>query len=198
MFRQSRVIIDVKTFVRTVFVGDKFQDRFSDLFGGASMAQIARRLNIPHATVRNYFGGRMPSPEVLIKIADETNVSLNWLLTGRGEMYIGTRPDEDLGRVIDRRIEAIVEQKLSERFTRQMPVQQLGNADGSGFDVENAVRTLDDPHRVMSEWFAHDGREYPQDFGVIFFQGWESFSLEEKLDAVRDAKKVLDRTLDKP
>jgi hypothetical protein len=47
----------------------------------------------------------------------------------------------------------------------------------------------------MSEWFRHEGREYPQDFGVVFFQGWESFTESEKLDAVRDARKVLDRTL---
>jgi len=32
---------------------------------------------------------------------------------------------------------------------------------------------------------------------VVFFRGWETFTIEEKLDAVRDAKKVLDRTLKK-
>src|SRR5690606_18488924 len=57
-----------------------FQERLSSAFGNASMAEIARRINAPHATVRNYFQGRMPAPEVLIKIANETNVSLNWLL----------------------------------------------------------------------------------------------------------------------
>ena len=38
-------------------------------------------------------------------------------------------------------------------------------------------------------------REYPEDYGVVFFQGWSSYSKAEKIEAVRDAKKVLDRTL---
>lgn len=35
---------------------------------------MARRLNIPHTTVRNYYFDRIPAPEVLIKIADEMSV----------------------------------------------------------------------------------------------------------------------------
>ena len=49
----------------------------------------------------------------------------------------------------------------------------------------------------MSEWFAHERRKYPRDFGVVFFRGWESFSTEDKIAAVRDAKRVLDRSLGK-
>ena len=78
---------------------EKFQDRLKQVFDNASMAEIARRLELPHATVRNYFQGRMPAPEVLIKIANETNVSLNWLLTGKGELFAGgAAPLRDLDK----------------------------------------------------------------------------------------------------
>jgi len=30
---------------------------------------------------------------------------------------------------------------------------------------------------------------------VAFFSGWESYTADEKAEAIRDAKKVLDRTL---
>ncbi len=176
---------------------ENFQQRLGRLFDNASMAVIARRLGIPHATVRNYFGGRLPSPDVLIKIANETNASINWLLTGTGEMYAqySTSPDA-LGKLFDRRIEEVVERKLAERFAAVGEIQELGVADAApDFDIEKALLDNDDPHGVMSEWFKFDGRQYPQDYGVIFFRGWESFSFEEKLDAVRDAKKVLDRSL---
>jgi len=49
----------------------------------------------------------------------------------------------------------------------------------------------------MSEWFRHEGRRAPKDFGVIFFQGWETYTDAEKAEAVKDAKKVLDRALRK-
>lgn len=158
------------------------------------MADIARRIGLPHATVRNYFGGRLPAPEVLIKIADVTNVSLNWLLTGKGEMYAGDPKGLDIGLVLDARIAEIVDRKLAQRFDPD--VVQLGTIDEpEPFDVGSAIETLGDPQRVMAEWFKFEGRKYPKDFGVVFFQGWESFSDDERIDAIHDAKKVLDRTL---
>lgn len=175
-------------------MSDSFKERLAQAFGFATMAQIARRLGIPHATVRNYFGGRLPAPEVLIKIANETNVSLNWLLIGVGEMYADVPRKFDLGMLLDQRIEELIDRKLDE--LRVEAVQDLGTVDlQPGFDIETALAKYDDPHTVMIEWFQHEGREYPQDFGVVFFQGWESFSEQEKLDAIKDAKKVLDRSL---
>ncbi|HMJ07963.1 MAG TPA: helix-turn-helix domain-containing protein [Pyrinomonadaceae bacterium] len=174
-------------------MNNPFSERLGEAFDFATMAAIARRLGVPHATVRNYFGGRMPSPEVLIKIAGETNVSLNWLLTGSGEKFVRYDRPLDLGLVLEQKISQIVDAKLAERLGESRAVMPRPAA--TEFDVESAVRRLNDPERVMSEWFRHEGREYPQDFGVVFFQGWESFSPAEKLDAVRDARKVLDRTL---
>lgn len=173
-----------------------FTERLRLAFNFASMADIARRIGVPHATIRNYFHGRLPAPEVLIKIADETNVSLNWLLTGRGEIYLpGARPVE-FGWLIEEKIAEIVDQKLAGRINTE--VQDLGRIDAAPrFDVEEAVARLGDPHRVMKEWFRHEGRKYPQDFGVAFFQGWESYTPEEKAEAIRDAKRVLDRALRK-
>ena len=77
------------------------------------MADIARRIGVPHATIRNYFQGRLPAPEVLIKIANETNVSLNWLLTGDGQMYVTGREPLNFDRMLERRIEQLIEQKLA-------------------------------------------------------------------------------------
>jgi AcrR family transcriptional regulator len=171
-----------------------FQERLGRIFDNRSMADIARRIGLPHATVRNYFGGRLPAPEVLIKIAEVTNVSLNWLLTGKGEMYAGDPKGLDIGLVIDARIAEIVERKLAERF--EPDLQQLGTIDEpQPFDVAAAIHEFGDPQRVMSEWFKFEGRKYPKDFGVVFFQGWESFSADDRVDAINDAKKVLDRTL---
>jgi transcriptional regulator with XRE-family HTH domain len=170
-----------------------FTERLKSAFNFESMAEIARRLDVPHATIRNYFQGRLPAPDVLIKIANETNVSLNWLLAGKGEMHLSGEK-ADIGRLIDERIDMLIERKLAARVTED--VQNLGDIDERPpFDVEIAVRKFGDPERIMNEWFRHEGREYPTDFGIVFFQGWESYSAADRVDAVRDAKRVLDRTL---
>lgn len=171
-----------------------FQDRLARIFDYGTMAEIARRLDLPHATIRNYFGGRLPSPEVLIKIAEATNVSLNWLLMGSGEMYAGKPKGLDIGIVLEERIAEIVDRKLNERLQPEA-LRPAADVSARSFDIADAIDRFRDPNRVMSEWFKFEGRDYPQDFGVVFFQGWESFTPEERIDAVRDAKKVLERTL---
>jgi AcrR family transcriptional regulator len=174
-------------------MSEDFTDRLKRAFGYGTMADIARQLGVPHATIRNYFQGRLPAPEVLIKIANETNVSLNWLLAGKGEMYV-SGATADIGRLIDERIDALIARKLAQGTDDA--VQDLGTADSrTPFDIESAVKLYDDPERVMREWFHHDGRDYPADFGIVFFQGWETYTPAERVEAVRDAKKVLDRTL---
>lgn len=165
-----------------------FVERLNRAFGGAKMSEVARRLNIPHATVRNYYKtGRLPAPDVLIKIADETGVSLNWLLLGTGEMYAGQVPPVALGAFIDAKIGEMIDRRLAEREGSAMPTEE--------FDLTSAVGAYDDPHQVMSAWFRHERRRYPEDFGIAFFRGWESFSVEDKVAAMRDAKQMIDRML---
>lgn len=170
----------------------EFIERLDRTFDSASMADVARRLNMPHATVRNYYLGRLPAPEVLIRIADETGVSLNWLLTGKGDMYGSQRPPIGLGRFVEEKIEEIIDRKLAAAGALRPAA-----ADADAFDVAAAVKTHDDPQKVMNLWFAHEGRQYPRDYGVVFFEGWNSFSTDEKVEAVYDAKRVLDRSLRK-
>lgn len=158
------------------------------------MADVARLIGVPHATVRNYFQGRMPAPEVLIKIANHTNVNLNWLLTGVGPMFLGDVRPASFDRLLNERIGQVIDQKLAERGIT--PLRDLGSVDSKPeFDLTASVLGSSDPHKIMSDWFLYEGREYPADFGVVFFRGWESFTSDEKVDALRDAKKVLDRTL---
>jgi transcriptional regulator with XRE-family HTH domain len=170
----------------------EFIARLNTAFQHASMADVARQLGVPHATVRNYYLGRLPSPDVLIKIAKETGVSLNWLLMGTGEIYISDAPRLGLGPMIERRIEEIVDRRLNERLGRAFGHPNEGER---VFDVASAIERLGDPQSVMGEWFRFEGREYPSDYGVVFFKGWEAFSSEERVAAVRDAKRVLDRSL---
>ena len=96
-----------------------FIARLNSAFDHASMADVARRLGIPHATVRNYYQGRMPAPEVLIKIANVTNVSLNWLLTGSGEMYGNQKPAIGLGRFLEDKIAELIAEALYEEILKK-------------------------------------------------------------------------------
>src|SRR6478672_347124 len=122
-----------------------YVERLNKVFGNVSMAEVARRLEVPHATVQNYFRkGRLPATEVLIKIAEVTNVSLNWLLTGTGDMYAVHRPPIGLGQCIEEKIGEMIEQRMAASAGTSAP--------GGSFDVADAVLRLDDPTAVMRQW----------------------------------------------
>src|SRR5206468_1364460 len=83
-----------------------------------------------------------------------------------------------------------MEDKIDESLGRKLgpqssPIQDLGTVDSAPlFDVEAAVRKTADPQKVMNDWFKHEGRKYPKDYSVIFFQGWETYSEEERIEAL--------------
>jgi transcriptional regulator with XRE-family HTH domain len=172
----------------------EFVRRLDLIFEGATMAVVAKRLGVPHATVRNYYHGRLPAPEVLIKIAATTGVSLNWLLLGNGDMFAGEVGPVGLGRFLELKIGELVDRRLEARLGPHAVTSAI-RAAGGDFDLVTAVGEADDPQLVMRKWFAHEGREYPMDYGVVFFRGWRSFSADEKVNALKDAKKVLDKVL---
>ena len=61
------------------------------LFGyEAKPTQIANQLDIPLTTLNTYwYSDKMPKSEMLLKIKQVTNCSIDWLLTGQGEPYLG-------------------------------------------------------------------------------------------------------------
>lgn len=126
-------------------------------FRGDSLPKIAEKLGVNYHTLRNWAKGRsdIPSSE-LIKIAEMTTISLNWLLTGQGEMYVAAKV----------------------------------------FDLEYSVDQHDDWRPVMEEWFEWEGKEMPETMGASFMGGWNTLTREERMDAIRDFKMLLDKIAD--
>ncbi len=61
-----------------------FVARLKETLGTGEPAEISRKLGISYQAAKNYLEGRLPSAEVLTAIAEQTDYSLNWLLTGKG------------------------------------------------------------------------------------------------------------------
>lgn len=64
------------------------------------------------------------------------------------------------------------------------------------FDIERSIEIHDDWRDVMSDWFAFEGKEMPDTMGASFMGGWESFSVRQKIEALKDFKMLLDRIVD--
>ena len=115
-----------------------FAERLIEAFDGASMAEIARRLDVPHSTIRNYVQqNRLPAADVLIEIANRTNVSLNWLLTGDSNRF-GVSEKETL---IDLPPQHPVVQALSD-MVREIVRDELRDVGGEVAGIEPAEMIL--------------------------------------------------------
>ncbi|MCU0240674.1 MAG: helix-turn-helix domain containing protein [Pyrinomonadaceae bacterium] len=74
----------------TVVENIEFRDRLVSVLGTNKPADVQRLLNISYQAAKNYLLGRIPDSQVLITIAERTGVSINWLLTGKGQQFIKT------------------------------------------------------------------------------------------------------------
>ena len=54
---------------------------------------FAKTAGIPISTFQSYLGERLPNSENLIRISETYDVSLDWLLTGKGTQSRNDRPD---------------------------------------------------------------------------------------------------------
>lgn len=64
----------------------KIPERLSELRGERSQRQFARDLGVFQQNVNRYENGTTPHTDFLITLALKENVSLDWLLLGKGKM----------------------------------------------------------------------------------------------------------------
>lgn len=76
--------------VQIVSMSEKtsFGQRFRLAFGNAKYAEIARKIGVSTAAIKNYAAGRVPDDTKLILISKATNCNLHWLLTGDGPQIV--------------------------------------------------------------------------------------------------------------
>ena len=72
-----------------------FIQRFVEICGSSKPADVAQLLNISYQAAKNYLEGRLPDSNVLIVIAERTDYSIHWLLTGQGDKFVNVSSRED-------------------------------------------------------------------------------------------------------
>ena len=64
----------------------KIAERLAELRGERSQRQFARDLGVFQQNVNRYENGTTPHTDFLLTLATKENVSLDWLLLGKGKM----------------------------------------------------------------------------------------------------------------
>ena len=62
-------------------------DRLKEVYKTNTYTALAAELGVSKQDIRNWRSRNSPPYEICLSIAKEKNIDLNWLLTGKGDMY---------------------------------------------------------------------------------------------------------------
>lgn len=91
----------------------EFANRLIEACGTSKPAEVARLLEIPYQSAKNYLHGRVPTAAALISISETTSCSIDWLLTGRGKKFLD-QAEPQATPVPARQLEAIARRVVVE------------------------------------------------------------------------------------
>lgn len=90
--------------------------RIIDEFFNGNKSEFARIAGIAESNVRSYLSGSIPKADVLEKIAQNTAVSCEWLLTGSGAMV---KPAKNrFSQMTEQEIEEITKATISDELVK--------------------------------------------------------------------------------
>lgn len=90
---------------------------------GLKIKEVAELCDIPYRTLQNYLlGEREPSAKALSTIGTQLGVSLDWLLTGEGQMYKNAPPPEQQLQALTPKERALLElfKELNDKDQREI------------------------------------------------------------------------------
>jgi len=123
------------------------QDRLKRIFDdmGGKVEEIAKRLNVTTVTIYNYIKGKNKSypHEFLIDLKEETGVNLNWLFTGKGDIYTQDKSSSSLNKrflqvalwAIDNYLWSVSEQKDTPLLSRDEKSKLITNLYASAIEM---------------------------------------------------------------
>ena len=98
-----------------------FVRRLTEACGTQEPTRISRLLNISYQSAKNYLSGeRYPATEILMVIAERTDYSIHWLLTGEGKKLVDHEIIED----------KLVSPDQAEAFVRKVCVEVINETFG--------------------------------------------------------------------
>lgn len=111
---------------------------------GLNPTSLSKRLNLSQTSIqKNIEGKSLPSSKILIPLGEKLGVSIDWLLFGKGTMFL---PDVDNQSLIEIN-EAIIKYKVSPSIdpNRKVPIHDID------FLIEVLRGQLEDKDRIIEE-----------------------------------------------
>lgn len=179
----------VRHFIVKVTAKNAFGTRLKLAFGNATNKVIGEKIGVAENTVGFYVRGRIPDAEILIKIANVTNRSIDWLLTGAEK-----EPKQPDPLINERALRSMVRRIIQEEIQGRVRIQDLGSVDA--FDLDAAIGRGESDDEILSGWYRSEGRQLPDGFLGVLPKLEPPITGEKRRALLKDLKKMLDLKLE--
>jgi len=180
--------VTVRHLIVKVTAKNAFGTRLKQAFGNATNKIIGEKIGVAENTVGFYVRGRIPDAEILIKIANVTNRSIDWLLTGDEKEQ--TQPDPLINEHV---LRSMVRRIIHEEMQGRLQIQDLGSVDA--FDLDAAIGRGESDGEILSGWYESEGRHLPDGFLGVLPKLEPPITAEKRRSLLKDLKKMLDLKL---
>lgn len=110
---------------------------------GMSIKEASEVVGIPYRTLQNYLlGEREPNAKAMAAIRTHLGISLDWLLTGEGSMFLGVSTASSEAQTKNQQEEAILELFRSLGEAGQREIQSAAEEKKRLMDVEQRLKDL--------------------------------------------------------
>ncbi|MFA5864196.1 MAG: S24 family peptidase [Phycisphaerae bacterium] len=89
-------------------------------FGPRGKKSFSAALGIPLTTYASYESGRIPPPELLVKVSEITGCDLSWLLTGKLQTSTASSKDPEISEILSRMEKLIAAQPKAKQAVKSL------------------------------------------------------------------------------
>ncbi|HEY0429358.1 MAG TPA: helix-turn-helix domain-containing protein [Pyrinomonadaceae bacterium] len=115
--------------------------RIVQAFNAKDLKEVAQTIDENYSSLHNWSTGRRDFPtNVLIKIAEMANISIDWILTGEYKNELAATADSSFDKMFEEKIRAIVREEISEGSAIHEKIQGIILAMQSNIKEQDAFK----------------------------------------------------------
>ncbi|MBO2656196.1 helix-turn-helix domain-containing protein [Shewanella algae] len=120
-----------------------------------SITEVAEKTGMSYKTVYNYLrGDREPNAEAMVKFNRHLGISINWLLTGDGHMFVNQEPDDSSPKPQDEPYVSSMARKTAEMMSGWSEEEQkefLKSAEEKLEQIEARKRQAEEMEEIRAQ-----------------------------------------------
>jgi hypothetical protein len=131
-----------------ILINEEFISRFIEICGTSQPTEIKGILEISYGAAKNYLQGKLPETIILLAIAEKTDFSIHWLLTGKGPKTVSSETNRNLFDIAELIASKEMEEKIREVCAEE--ISKYFEAKSDSLIAETEIVEIEDEYSTTT------------------------------------------------